>query len=736
MLPVFFTFSVIAVHSVFGGTWTYRTDTSSSCTGNGSDKCGPLFWGNIAPACSSTSTSKQSPINLANAVVDEKITHPLFLAKEGGCDSWVQFTDDHAFEVSFEEHGCNNLGLTYSDEYFNLKQIHIHSTSEHTLYGNSFDAEAHFVHKSSNGKILVLGVFLTTAHEKSISNIFDKFWGVESGDIVRLEKDLSTNGGLEVEVNAPLNPYAELLPEIKNFFSYSGSLTTPPCTEGVQWLVYEQPVEISKQDIYNLRTFVAFNSITIIAQDGNDNRPLQEQNGRIIKKYMDQTQSSTGGASFGFFISSLLGVAVALTGLVFLWKCFHRRLQYQNLDAEPSKGKLLKGHGSSASLLTHTVNLDMEEGDLSYDELQNLVLKRKELGRKSFDEGIKIVWGYSGTILRFLLWDFQLWSSFILYFACRWYLKVHTTLPVVPLGPVSAIGGFVSFLLVYYASQTYTRMITLYSHSCGLKGRIVEAVMIANTNMHPSAAMRFCRHMNAAHILAYTGFNETYTRKNFFDPLNRQWRLLTEKEVERLDTIGFVGAGAVREVMQWMFNDIHAEFVAGRISDAEKLPIVDQVVRFRYAVAQLYDFADLPFPHIYVHFVYLVTIIYPALFAVTVALSFRTNETYLTHEVIMQFCVFINSAFVIGIRGIAKAFHDPYGNDLEDLSVPDFVKMTIGASFKLLYAAPVDPLDESVEAQLQDDRPFLGAGYADEQLKVSAAAAASLIKLKPDVFRL
>jgi carbonic anhydrase len=133
----------------------------------------------------------QSPINLnpATIVVDDSLKYPTFSEKNGGCAQWTQFTDDHAFEVSFDETGneCENFHVTHDGEEYTLLQMHFHSPAEHTVGYGYNDAELHLVHKSDSGKYLVVGVFLD-ARKSSIegsNNVFlNRFWaaaGVAGG---------------------------------------------------------------------------------------------------------------------------------------------------------------------------------------------------------------------------------------------------------------------------------------------------------------------------------------------------------------------------------------------------------------------------------------------------------------------------------------------------------------------------------------------------------------------------
>lgn len=248
--------------------------------------CGPSHWARLSScsACNATSTSSQTPINIVQATVDTTLTYPAFKAINGGCSEWGQFTDNHAYEVSFAAVSCKNLGLTYNSISYTLLQIHFHSPSEHQIGGGFYDSEAHFVHASAGGDILVIAVLL----EESASSIhntnnsfLNQFW--KNGAYFDAEYYSTT----------PLNPYTSFLPASRSYFTYTGSLTTPPCTEGVTWIIFEQSIRLSRNDIYLIRNSVATTPSTIISLAGNDNRPIQSLNGRTVRHYTGTTTSTT-----------------------------------------------------------------------------------------------------------------------------------------------------------------------------------------------------------------------------------------------------------------------------------------------------------------------------------------------------------------------------------------------------------------------------------------------------------
>lgn len=139
-------------------------------------------------------------------------------------------------------------------EKYSLMQFHFHAESEHTFSGKHFPLEAHFVHKNADGKLAVVGVMFEP--------------GTRNNGLDAVLLNMPGKAHQEKRVMAKFNP-AVLLPSVHTHYQYSGSLTTPPCSEGVSWTVLNTPMPISEEQLANFhRAYV------------HNNRPLQEWNGR------------------------------------------------------------------------------------------------------------------------------------------------------------------------------------------------------------------------------------------------------------------------------------------------------------------------------------------------------------------------------------------------------------------------------------------------------------------------
>jgi carbonic anhydrase len=199
---------------------------------------GPMFWSELNPEWSACGAGKiQSP-------VDFKLTEPLRgrpLSLEYGPTTGEIVNNGHTIEVETE--GRNTLTLGHIN--YELVQFHFHSVSEHRVNGRGFDMEMHLVHASADGSNAVIGVFLKR--------------GPGSGSIAPIFQQLPDDVNVKHPLDTPFNPRS-FLPRSDEQFRYVGSLTTPPCTEGVQWIVMTEPVTVSDEDMAQFDERIHFNA--------------------------------------------------------------------------------------------------------------------------------------------------------------------------------------------------------------------------------------------------------------------------------------------------------------------------------------------------------------------------------------------------------------------------------------------------------------------------------------------
>ena len=201
---------------------------------------GPAFWGALSPEWTACGTGEiQSPVDLAKAPQQPR-WQKIEIAYDAVTTGEI-FNNGHTIEVETE--GANTL--TLGGVAYELVQFHFHTPSEHRVEGRGFDMELHLVHRAEDGTNAVIGVFLRRGRTSgALAPIFES-----------LPDDLNVHHPLE----APFNP-AAFLPDSERQYRYVGSLTTPPCTEGVQWIVMSEPVTVSDEHMAQFAERIHFNA--------------------------------------------------------------------------------------------------------------------------------------------------------------------------------------------------------------------------------------------------------------------------------------------------------------------------------------------------------------------------------------------------------------------------------------------------------------------------------------------
>ncbi len=149
------------------------------------------------------------------------------------------------------------LRIPVRNRRYELKQFHFHSPSEHTVDGKSFAMELHFVHADEQGALAVVGVLIEEGEEHPVLKKLWSFMPEHVGE--------TSEHAIGIEDT-------DLLPPTREYFTYGGSLTTPPCSEGVKWIVLKTAVEASAEQIAIFKKRVGQAT----------NRPIQPNNARFI----------------------------------------------------------------------------------------------------------------------------------------------------------------------------------------------------------------------------------------------------------------------------------------------------------------------------------------------------------------------------------------------------------------------------------------------------------------------
>jgi carbonic anhydrase len=213
-------------------------------------KEGPENWGKLKSDFATCDSGRnQSPIN-----IEETIDAPLKPLKGIQKNAVKEiFNNGHTVQANFKQ---GNM-LLLDNVGYQMKQVHFHAPSENTIHGQSFPLEAHFVHADSKGNLAVIGVMFK---EGAANAGLEKLWQ-------QMPKEVSAPFPLKAKVTA-----SELMPDNRDYFRFSGSLTTPPCSEGVRWILLKTPMTASKAQIEAFEAAVKH----------HNNRPVQAMNGRVV----------------------------------------------------------------------------------------------------------------------------------------------------------------------------------------------------------------------------------------------------------------------------------------------------------------------------------------------------------------------------------------------------------------------------------------------------------------------
>jgi carbonic anhydrase len=214
---------------------------------------GPAHWGDLGNAMCNSGKA-QSPIDVdTHKLVPQKVA-PADLRISYGRSPLKAVNNGHTIQGN----PSGSDGLNYKGDDYRLLQFHFHTPSEHLFNHHHYPLEMHLVNQDKDGHLLVLGVMIKR--------------GKENAELAKLWSALPRNKDGEAQLDAAMAPdLGQLLPSKGHHLFYSGSLTTPPCSEGVQWILFEQPIEMSSAQIERFRQIFPDN-----------HRPAQPLDGREL----------------------------------------------------------------------------------------------------------------------------------------------------------------------------------------------------------------------------------------------------------------------------------------------------------------------------------------------------------------------------------------------------------------------------------------------------------------------
>ncbi|MBN8486455.1 MAG: carbonic anhydrase family protein [Burkholderiales bacterium] len=212
---------------------------------------GPQAWGALKPEFATCSTGqRQSPIDIRDGIPLE--LQPIEFAYIPTGFSVID--NGHTVQVNLPQGNA----ISVQGRRFELLQFHFHRPSEERINGRQFDMVVHLVHKDLDGRLAVVAVMLDRG---SAHPLIQTVWNA-----LPLEKNVAEPAPNTLDLN-------HLLPKDRRYYTYMGSLTTPPCSEGVLWMVMKEPVQLSPQQIGIFARLYPMNA-----------RPIQKTAGRMIKE--------------------------------------------------------------------------------------------------------------------------------------------------------------------------------------------------------------------------------------------------------------------------------------------------------------------------------------------------------------------------------------------------------------------------------------------------------------------
>ncbi len=232
--------SILSAAPAYAGHWAYEGEE------------GPAKWGELSPdfeAC--LKGRSQSPIDIRNEIGAAKAAPIKF---NYATDVSEILNNGHTVQANL----IAGSSITVDGIDYQLKQFHFHTPSENLIHGEAFPMEMHLVHVDKDGNLAVVGVMIKE--------------GKENAALAKLWAQMPHHADDKHALIAKVNP-GSLLPDAPGYYRFDGSLTTPPCSEGVRWMVMQQPISASKEQIEMFAEAV---------HGGHNARPVQAVGARVI----------------------------------------------------------------------------------------------------------------------------------------------------------------------------------------------------------------------------------------------------------------------------------------------------------------------------------------------------------------------------------------------------------------------------------------------------------------------
>lgn len=373
------------------------------------------------------------------------------------------------------------------------------------------------------------------------------------------------------------------------------------------------------------------------------------------------------------------------------------------------------------SKIVESIKTSVLKGDeLSWEQLQSVEKRRRAIlrrqGKYSF---FKIVLFWDGTLLKMLSTEPLLWLTMLIYIIIRIFAHLDTLPEVlndIAGADIAVIGVFLSFFLVLFVNDANSTVENIYSISMECKARVLDVAALAKTTLPREHGLRLVRYMNAVHTAGYVGLSGVYKYENFFVPINKLNRLLTDEEVERLEDVRMDGSeAAYREIITWCLDEISTAASENLISNFVSSKFRELILKEQGSFGKLFDDDDQSISFAYYHFICFLSAVYMPLFAMSAALDAGIGEAaYWLTDIVAGLIVLLQGIFVVGLRVLAENMSDPFGDDVGNLSVLHYINSTWRLSAQILLAKKPRPIDKNTEEKFCLEHRTLGPPWDED----------------------
>lgn len=396
------------------------------------------------------------------------------------------------------------------------------------------------------------------------------------------------------------------------------------------------------------------------------------------------------------------------------------------------KLKLLNAIASSKDFFMKKPSKLIKEYTFKFNEEEieswELQLKKEETRREILTRHempvFRILLFWNGTVLSALSRDLLFYFIIAIYILFRFIARKGDAniLNKASLEEVNldVIGGFLTFFLIFYVNEVYRRFMEAYISVVTIQGAIFNISTLANSYLPKTNAIRLVRFLNAMNIAGFVGVSNPYSFDQYFAEANRMYRVLTEEETGRFKLINMeTGGSAYRELLTWCCSEVCTAEKNGLISQFVAEQIRQNLFTMRGNIANLYIPEDQPIPFFYLHFLWMLSVMYLPLFSIKMAADAGSGDDLnWFNDVVFGLVVILQASFVIGLILLGRRLSNPFGSEVECLSVMTFIHEAWEGSNRILSAVTPGEIQTEIEEKLLKERQCIGKAWKNRISKI------------------